>query len=241
MKLITMTEKEYMRIHDYVRRKKPYNKTCEHCGLEKKLDNAVVTGKSHEKNIDNYIQLCRICHNKYDYPNGKKHSKESIIKIGIASSKRISVDVNYVKVFIQIIKKNIEKMYKLIGMTDFVLEQRKIHEGDFEDLSDLYFRYAKFLKQPLELWMFVPCDEDGNVLDEPTEKDEFRYYNGIEYYPHQKKEYLQKYQKAKDRCLFDGLDLGVANHHIRQERKVEYLANFGILELTKASIKQLGL
>lgn len=24
-----------------------------------------------------------------------------------------------------------------------------------------------FVKQPLELWMFIPCDEKGNVLEEP--------------------------------------------------------------------------
>ena len=28
--------------------------------------------------------------------------------------------------------------------------------------------YAKFLRQLLELWMFVPCDKDGNVLEEPV-------------------------------------------------------------------------
>ena len=29
------------------------------------------------------------------------------------------------------------------------------------------FSYAEFLKQPLKLEMFVPCDEDENVLGEP--------------------------------------------------------------------------
>lgn len=130
---------------------------------------------------------------------------------------------------------------KLITMTDFVLEQRKIYEGDFEDLSDLYFRYAKFLKQSLELWMFVPCDNEGNVLEKPNEnyfKSEPFCSTGLckPYF-----EAMDKFQQEKERCLFKGLDLGVANHHIRQERKVEYLANFGILELTKTSIKQLGL
>lgn len=99
MKLISMTEKQYMRIHDFIRRNKPKNKNCEHCGLEKKLDNALITGKIHDKNIDNYIQLCRSCHYKYDYPHGKKHSKESILKIGIASSKRIKengVNINFI-------------------------------------------------------------------------------------------------------------------------------------------------
>jgi len=28
-------------------------------------------------------------------------------------------------------------------------------------------RYANFLSQKLELWMFVACDENGNVLEEP--------------------------------------------------------------------------
>ena len=31
------------------------------------------------------------------------------------------------------------------------------------------YKYANFLSQKLELCMFVPCDEKGNVLEEPTE------------------------------------------------------------------------
>lgn len=90
-------------------------------------------------------------------------------------------------------------MKNLISMTDFVLEQRKIYEGDFEDLADLYYRYAKFLKQPLELWMFVPCDEDGNVLEipQPTEGDDGNWNYQARF---------SKYQQAKERCLFDGFE-----------------------------------
>lgn len=51
---------------------------------------------------------------------------------------------------------------KLIPMTDFVLEQ---HEQCISSNGRTY-NYAKFLKQPLTLGMFVPCDLEGNVLEE---------------------------------------------------------------------------
>jgi hypothetical protein len=84
-----MDLKEYNRIHDFIRKNKIGNK-CEHCHSEnKRLDNALIIGKNHSKNIENYIKLCRKCHYKYDHPNGRKHTKEAKIKIGIASKLRI--------------------------------------------------------------------------------------------------------------------------------------------------------
>ena len=41
--------------------------------------------------------------------------------------------------------------------------------------------------------MFVPCDEDGNILKEPIET-----IGGVEYYS-------IKYNKAKEKVLFDGI------------------------------------
>src|SRR3989304_5284437 len=80
---------------------------------------------------------------------------------------------------------------KLISMTDFVLEQ---YEQCISSTGRTY-NYAMFLKQPLELWMFIPCDEDGNVLvnDNITEYDREMYF-----------EEEQKYQQEKERCLFEG-------------------------------------
>lgn len=57
-------------------------------------------------------------------------------------------------------------MEKLQPMTDFVLEQSK-RINDPEILARLFVSYATFLKQHLTLGMFVPCDADGNVLEEP--------------------------------------------------------------------------
>jgi hypothetical protein len=66
--------------------------------------------------------------------------------------------------------------------------------------------YTRFITQPLTKGMFVPCDEDGNVLEELSRKDlsikkpkleddsiEHLYrFNSIQF------------QQAKDRVLFEG-------------------------------------
>lgn len=84
-----MENKNYQKIHSYIRLKKKNIVNCENCGEQKKLDCALIHGKEHEKNEENYICLCRKCHYKYDHPKGIKHTKESKIKIGLASKKRI--------------------------------------------------------------------------------------------------------------------------------------------------------
>lgn len=128
-------------------------------------------------------------------------------------------------------------MKHLISMTDFVLEQRKKGKGTVATVLNYIFKYADFLKQPLEIWMFVTCDEDGNVLEEP--KAHFPTTNN------QLEETIFKqnkeYREAKERVLFEGLDLDAVNHHIKMGRNIEYLANFGTLKLTQTAIKQLGL
>lgn len=52
-------------------------------------------------------------------------------------------------------------------MTNFVLEQRKNRNQTVPECLNSIFGYADFLKQPLKLEMFVPCDEHGNILEEP--------------------------------------------------------------------------
>jgi hypothetical protein len=120
----------------------------------------------------------------------------------------------------------------LISMSDFVVEMRKNKKKD----NGLRFwaceKYVKFLKQPLELWMFVPCDEDGNVLEEPE------LYNEV-----------CEYQKAKERCFFEGFEYKKALFftenkelfwHGKLHGNVESLTKYN-LKLTQTAIKQLGL
>ena len=55
-------------------------------------------------------------------------------------------------------------------MTDYVLEQQAKITSSNEKPYDFYLnvtKYAKFLKQPLTLSMFIPTDSKGNVLKEP--------------------------------------------------------------------------
>ena len=54
---------------------------------------------------------------------------------------------------------------KLKPMTDFVLE---LQDNELmSKIGILAINYANFLKTPLKLEMFVPCDEKGNVLKKP--------------------------------------------------------------------------
>lgn len=51
---------------------------------------------------------------------------------------------------------------KLLPMTDYVLSSLEYHT-----IKD----YAELLKQPLKLEMFLPCDDDGNLLGDPPEME----------------------------------------------------------------------
>lgn len=92
-----------------------------------------------------------------------------------------------------------KKMVQFVQMTEI----DGIFEGDVSldsvRLNGIY-RYASFLSKPLTLGMFVPCDEDGNVLEEPIET-----IGGVELYNEQ-------YQQAKKRVLFEGFTFDDENN-----------------------------
>lgn len=104
--------------------------------------------------------------------------------------------------------------FKLIPLADFVEKEcsrsLKNNESVFDKLKNIG-KYTAFLKQPLELWMFIPLDEDGNVLELPI---------GTRIYLHSKETNLQnplnenainlieKYLKAKEKVLFEGFKIG---------------------------------
>lgn len=80
----------------------------------------------------------------------------------------------------------------LIPMVDFV-QLDEVQQSNF--YYPLTQNYAKFLKQPLELWMFIPCDEEGNVLEKPNPLVDVN--NRLK----------KQYQQAKDRVLFEGFTM----------------------------------
>lgn len=87
-------------------------------------------------------------------------------------------------------------MKTLVSMTDFVISQIKtdstVNDSFKKDLADI-LNYALFLKQPLTLGMFVPCDNKGNVLTEPLyDPANEQYWAGERF----------MYDKAKEKVLF---------------------------------------
>lgn len=100
-----------------------------------------------------------------------------------------------------------KRLFKLMSMTDFVLW---LTENDSDDLTsgdrtnmlnNLFIKriisYAYFLKQKLELWMFVPCKfvEGAWVVLKKPDADNYKMVTEYE---------LKEYQEAKDRVLFEG-------------------------------------
>lgn len=103
-------------------------------------------------------------------------------------------------------------------MTEFVLEENKyfdsLTDDDFWDslihLSNRIHNYAKLLPTPLTLGMFVPVDDDGNVLEEPEYYDKWLTpnkfsYTGLEF--DSWKECCSIYKKALSNVLFDGFEI----------------------------------
>ena len=89
-------------------------------------------------------------------------------------------------------------------MTDFVVgalgfKKSMYYEYNVNDNDKALSKienYSKFLKQPLTLGMFVPCDLDGNLLEYPDHN-----YNSMEYMDE-----FDVYNEAKNRVLFEGFN-----------------------------------
>lgn len=118
---------------------------------------------------------------------------------------------------------------KLMSMTDFVLRET----NSPTTLAESFQRcvtYANFLKQPLKLEMFVPCDDNGNILKLPDVcicADECSL--------------CKKYKQAKEKVLFEGIDLDTAKYHCeRNVRTIEYFTSFNV-ELTPNASKKFEL
>jgi hypothetical protein len=105
---------------------------------------------------------------------------------------------------------------KLISMTDFVLETKnnsitqteKYNVIEWQKKCEAFNKiitYASFLKQPLELGMFIVCDEDGNVLDKPKKYDNWTNfdYSGTDI-GFEDEKLCRQYQKAKEKVFFEG-------------------------------------
>ena len=96
--------------------------------------------------------------------------------------------------------------------------------------------FDEFLEQPLKLEMLVPCDEDGDILDEP-EYYEQRLLNMMTEYNDE----VYTYYQAKVKVLFEGIDLERVSYFCSlKNRTIENFVTFN-LELSESAIKQIVL
>ncbi len=104
-------------------------------------------------------------------------------------------------------------------MTDFVLEQRmtteQVNISSFQQIQnyintyyDRVYAYTQFLKQPLKLGMFVPCDDKGNVLEDLKYCCDGKHCGcmgmPVNVCSHKQ---IDEYYIAKDRVLFKGFEI----------------------------------
>jgi len=71
----------YVAFHSWLKKEYWSPKICEDifwdCRWAKRIEYALITGKTHDHNRDNYLTLCTSCHRRYDMTPEKK---EKIIK-----------------------------------------------------------------------------------------------------------------------------------------------------------------
>lgn len=106
----------------------------------------------------------------------------------------------------------------LISTTDFVLGQKNKYRD--QEYSELVYEYAKFLKQPLEIWMFVP-------MNQAKEKC---FFEGFELVL--QNDFFYTIYRRADGCSILLEKLG--------DRTIESLIQYE-LKLTLTAIKQIGL
>ena len=159
---------------------------------------------------------------------------------------------------------------KLISMITFVKKQGNIgmeiqsighQQSDRARRFYLIQKYADFLLKDIGIGMVVPCDEFGNVLEEPLAYN----FKSVELFTN----YNIKHQQAKDRILFKGFKVCDYKHgslysktitdetgliHLFWFDKItqtwglshgvstiETLTVFNSIELTETALKEIGL
>jgi hypothetical protein len=105
-------------------------------------------------------------------------------------------------------------MKHLIPMTDYVLlrvntplggqQVASVRHHELEKYRQI-FKYANFLKQPLKIEMFVPCDEDGNIIDENYFCSSKCCDCDCEF----------NLKKAKEKVIFEGFVATITNNEIQ--------------------------
>ena len=119
--------------------------------------------------------------------------------------------------------------FRLKSMTDFVLENSKEPYVEGTKYKDIV-SYAHFLKKPLKLGYFIPCDEEGDILEEPTNYEK-RLLNMMTEYNDE----VYTYYQAKAKVLFEGFEYDKENDWVTYNE----FARFFVSELQNGKVEDL--
>ena len=86
--------------------------------------------------------------------------------------------------------------------------------------EEIRTNFDKFLKQPLKLEMFVPCDEDGDILHEPKDYEQ-RLPNMMTEYNDE----IYRYKQAKEKVLFENIPVAQAKWLVNSFSTIESLSD----------------
>ncbi len=106
---------------------------------------------------------------------------------------------------------------KLISMVDYVLEQNQTIPKDLDLLNNYknIVNYAKFLSMPLTLGMFVPTDEENNIIEDPCK-------HNTHCYDFCQGSYQSQYYEALEEVIFEGFKV-VSDKYKATKRKFIYM------------------
>ena len=100
---------------------------------------------------------------------------------------------------------------ELPTLSEFVIAVGITHVDSPINEQDIY-DYNDFIRQPITKGMFVPCDEEGNVLDHIECSADCVYLESPCQCNLEKLKKLKQYQQAKERVLFEGWEITVDVH-----------------------------
>lgn len=149
---------------------------------------------------------------------------------------------------------------ELVKCSDYVLIEYENYSKIYKDEDEFLCKtvdYANFLKRPLELGMFIPCDLEGNALTYPVIKNNHIDECQCKYCIEEYSQYTiddKQYQQAKERVLFEGFEVKeynlsyqfwVGNKYISYDKPNGYFSDYDFIEqltslgltLTQTAIK----
>ena len=66
------SEVSYNALHTYLRKHFPKSGICDECGEAKRTEYALIKGSEYSRNREDYRELCKLCHNRYDEIGGSR-------------------------------------------------------------------------------------------------------------------------------------------------------------------------